>query len=452
MRTISLASAFVLYTCIAGVLSAQEKSPSQYEIEESLDIAEVVSDFRVGFCLLTACEHQYAAYYDKQRRMTVASRELDSKEWTYQMLPSEVGWDSHNYITMAVDNDGHLHVSGNMHAVELVYFRSEKPWDITTLKRFAMIGEQENRATYPHFLTNPQGQLIFNYRDGGSGRGNHIYNKYNTKTRTWSRMLDSPLLDGEGARNAYPSGPTLGPDGWYHMLWVWRDTPDCATNHHLSYARSKDLIHWESAFGEKIPLPMVLGEKQSWVDPIPSGGGIINGGAKLSFGSNGSPLIAYHKSDADGNMQIYVARPDDGKWVLHPQTKWEKPVKFSGRGSMGDIGIGITPLEQVEPGIFTMTYRHRDYGRGRLVIDEKTLSPLARKIELVREFPKKLDHKESDFKGMAIRRANDSGHPGDDSVRYILQWESLGPNRDSKPPAPLPEPSLLRLYKLSTKQ
>ncbi|MBT7066783.1 MAG: hypothetical protein HN919_10805 [Verrucomicrobia bacterium] len=39
--------------------------------------------------------------------MTVASRPLDSKKWTYQGLPSKVGWDSHNYITMAMDDDGY---------------------------------------------------------------------------------------------------------------------------------------------------------------------------------------------------------------------------------------------------------------------------------------------------------------------------------------------------------
>jgi hypothetical protein len=228
-----------------------------------------------------------------------------------------------------------------------------------------MTGEQGDRATYPKFLTDPKGQLVFTYRDGGSGRGMRIYNKFDTTTRTWSRMLDTPLLDGEGLRNAYPSGPTLGADGWYHMLWVWRDTPDCATNHHLSYARSKDLIRWESIFGEDIPLPIVLEEKQAWVDPIPSGGGIINGGARLSFASDGRPLIAYHKADTDGNMQVYAARPEEGRWSVNQLTDWDKPVKFSGGGSMGDIGISIGAMEQVESGILTMTYRHRDFGNGR---------------------------------------------------------------------------------------
>jgi hypothetical protein len=452
MRAISIPNAILSLFCVVGALSAQDRHVSQYKVGEALDVAEVVSDFRVGFCLLTEGRHQFAAYYDKDRSLTVASRTLDSKEWTYQNLPTRVGWDSHNYITMAVDRTGHLHVSGNMHAVKLIYFRSEKPWDITTLKRFEMTGEQENRATYPKFLTDPQGRLVFNYRDGGSGRGKRIYNRYDTETRTWSRMLDTPLLDGEGQRNAYPSGPSLGQDGFYHMVWVWRDTPDCATNHHLSYARSRDLIDWESAFGEVVPLPIVLGERQTWVDPIPSGGGIINGGARLSFDRDGRPLIAYHKSDPDGHMQIYVARPEDGRWVRHQLTDWNQPVKFSGNGSMGDIGIQISHLVEAGPGRLTMTYQHRDYGSGRLVIDETTLAPLDEKIDVVREYPKELDRAESDFEGMRIRRSHDLGESGDESVRYMLQWESLGANRDKKPPGPLPEPAMLRLYKLSKRE
>ena len=441
MRVKTITTALALCLCIASIHPLQAEAASQYELVESMDIADVVSDFRVGFCLLTAGGRQYVAYYDKERRMTVASRKLGSTDWIYQILPSKVGWDSHNYITMAVDGEGHLHLAGNMHAVKLVYFRSEKPWDITSFKGLQMTGEREDRVTYPKFIDDPGGGLLFSYRDGGSGRGVHIYNRYDTGTHSWSRFLDKPLFDGETLRSSYPVGPTLGEDGWYHMVWVWRDTPDCATNNHLSYARSKDLIHWESAFGEAISIPIVLGEKQAWVDPIPSGGGIINGGAKLSFGGSGEPLITYHKSDAKGNMQLYVARPEDGKWMIRQLTEWDKPVKFS--------GIGLSALEQVEPGIVTLTYRHRDYGRGRLVIDGKTLKPMDRKIKVVPELPKELSRQESEFAGMEIRRSGDLGGSGDDSVRYILQWESLGANRDRKPKPPFPAPSKLRLYKLT---
>jgi hypothetical protein len=440
-----------LMACLAvGISSAQASQAPVYTVEDSWEIAEVPAGFPVGFCLLTSGQKQYAAYYDDERRMTVASRLIDSDKWTFQVLPSKVGWDSHNYITMAVDDEGQLHVSGNMHASPLVYFRTESPGDVTTLEKMPMTGEKENRATYPKFIRDAEGRLVFHYRHGGSGRGIEIYNLYDPEAGQWQRLLDQPLIDGEGRMNAYMDGPKMGPDGWFHMHWVWRDTPDCATNHHLSYARSKDLLHWESAFGHKVTLPVVLGQKSLWVDPIPSRGGIINGGHKLFFDANQRPVITYHKRDAEDNMQIYAARAEEGQWVIRRLTNWDAPVPFSGRGSMGFIGIRIKPLERVEPGLLTMTYQHKDYGNGRLVIDEATLRPLDKKFEMPPDYSARLNRVRSDFPGMTVQRTNDIGDSGDPATKYILQWETLKRNFDRPRQPPLPEPSMLRLYKLTS--
>ncbi|MFK7850898.1 MAG: BNR repeat-containing protein [Akkermansiaceae bacterium] len=433
---------------LAQSVSVDADDLSTYVVEDVIEVAEVVSEFRVRFCLLTEGKKQYVAYYDKKRKMTVASRDLESSKWEYQILPSSIGWDSHNYITMAVDTEGNLHVSGNMHADPLVYFRTVKPGDISTLKSFPMIGEQENRTTYPNFLKNEGGKLVFNYRDGGSGRGKRIYNEYDVESRTWSRMLKKALLDGEGERNAYPSGPKKGPDDWYHMIWVWRDTPDCATNHHLSYAKSRDLKNWQSAFGDEVKLPLTLGQEKLWVDPVPPGGGMINGGAKLSFDSKKRPLISYHKADEAGNMQIYAARPMAEGWERKRLTNWAKPIEFSGFGSMGNIGIQVSRLEQVKESLLVMSFQHRDYGRGRLFIDETTLKPSDIKMKIPKELPDELSKMDSDFRGMLKQRAGDSGNSEDSSVRYMLQWESLGSNHDKPRKGLLPEPSVLKLYKL----
>ncbi len=442
---------FVIISCTANVgFSSETVNAPPFVIAESLDIAEVPSGFPVGFCLLTAGKHQYVGYYDKDHRMTIASRSLDSKKWQYQILPTKVGWDSHNYITMAVDRDGQLHVSGNMHCVKLIYFRTDIAGDITTLKKYAMTGKAEDRVTYPKFLTDQMGDIIFNYRDGGSGNGMRIYNKYDRATRTWSHLLDKPLLDGQGKRNAYPLGPVRGPKGWFHIVWLWRDTPGCATSPPLSFARSKDMIDWETAAGDKVELPMTLGNKLLCVDPVPSGGGIINGCEKLIFDTDNRPIITYHKADANGNMQIYATRFEEDGWALHRLTDWSKPVKFSGYGSMGFIGISISEPTRAAPDILTMTYRHRDYGNGRLVIDEKTLRPIDRKITLPRQYPPEMSKRQIDFEGINIRRAEDIGTNKEAGVRYILQWETLGRNFDRPRKPPLPKPGILRLYKLST--
>jgi hypothetical protein len=434
--------------CAAGSALGQGPRAPQFKVERTMELADVVSHFSVGFCLLTAPPRQYVAYYDSDRHMTVAVRDLNSEQWVKAVLPSRVGWDSHNYITMAVDADGHLHVSGNMHVDPLVYFRTERAGDVTSLQPRPMTGRQESRATYPKFMTDHRGALLFEYRDGGSGDGVTILNRYDPRTRTWSRLLDQPLLDGERQRNAYPHGPVRGPDGWFHMAWVWRDTPDCATNHHLSYARSRDMVQWESAFGQRLPLPIRLQTSATWVDPIPPGGGIINGCQRLFFDAENRPIVTYHKSDENGHMQIHAARAEGGRWVRRRLTDWRTPIRFSGRGTMGFIGIRISGLERVEPGVLTMTYHHREHGHGRLFVDEETLRPVQRRIAIRPRHPPELERVHSDFKGMGIRRATDLGSSGDAKVRYLLQWESLGSNHDRPRNPPLPAPSRLRLIKL----
>ncbi|MDX9975182.1 MAG: BNR repeat-containing protein, partial [FCB group bacterium] len=229
------------------------------QVVESVEVDRVWSGHPVGFALLTRGDRQFVAYYDAERRMTVASRTLGTSEWRRAVLPEVLGWDSHNYVTMAVDDKGFIHVSGNMHCRPLVYFRTAAPLDIATFAPAKMVGEREDRVTYPDFLSSirgPEGELLFTYRDGRSGSGDQVYNAYDAEKRAWRRLLDTPLTSGEGKCNAYSFGPVRGPDGFYHLCWVWRDTPDCATNHDVCYARSKDMRHWESAAGKPLPLPI----------------------------------------------------------------------------------------------------------------------------------------------------------------------------------------------------
>lgn len=437
-----------VFFCMLAAAAAVFAAPGDYVVSEALPISKVPSDFPVRFSLLTTKERQYAAFYDEERTMVVAARRLDSAEWIYQSLPSRIEWDSHNYVTMALDEAGHLHVSGNMHCVPLIYFRTEKPGDITSLRPATMTGVLEDRVTYPRFFHDHEGRLVFTYRHGGSGNGENWYNRYDVGTGTWSRLFNTPLFDGEGKRNAYPAGPTRGPDGWFHLHWVWRDTPDCATNQHLSYARSRDLIHWESAFGGKIDLPIRFDHSALLVDAVPPGGGLINGGHQLELDTNDKPVIVYHKSDPLGNMQIYAARPQDGTWQRRVLTDWKHPVVFGGNGSMGFMGIRILGLEKSGPNEFIVTYRHKDHGSGAVGFDARTLLPTGKRAATAPGWPQALENVESDFPGMEIRRAEDSGTSGGPDVRYLLQWETLEANRDRPRPPPLPGPSVLRLYKL----
>lgn len=427
---------------LAGVAFAQ----TSWKIEQSLDVAPVWSGHPVGFSLLTAGEQQFAAFYDADRRMTVASRKLDSSEWQFAKLDTSVGWDSHNYVAMALDSAGHLHVSGNMHCVPLIYFRSEKAHDAASLKRVpAMVGRNEARCTYPRFVFGPEGELIFTYRDGRSGNGEQIWNAYDAASKTWRRLLDQPLFSGKGKCNAYFHGPVRDSKGVFHICWVWRNTPDCATNHDLSYARSKDLVHWETSDGRPLALPITL-DNAEVVDPVPPGGGIINGNTVLGFDHQDRPVISYHKFDSAGKTQLYSARREAEGWKIHQTSQWDYRWEFGGGGTI-QFEIGFSPIKCESDGSLSQSYHHAKHGSGAWKLDEATLQPTGPYTGGER-LPREIGRVESKHPGMRTKTAADQGESGDASVRYLLRWETLPSNRDRPHPGDPPPPNMLRLLKL----
>jgi len=107
--------------------------------------------------------------------LTVAGWTLESAKWQFVRLPSEVKWDSHNSLTMAIDRDGQIHLAGNIHAAALVYFRTTRKFDIASFEQVpSTVGRDETRRTYPRWIPSPSGDLIFTCRDGGSGAGDKI--------------------------------------------------------------------------------------------------------------------------------------------------------------------------------------------------------------------------------------------------------------------------------------
>jgi hypothetical protein len=327
-------------------LACQASADTTWRVAQTLDLAPAWSGHPVGFCLLTHGDRQFAAYYDAQRRMTVASRSLDSETWTYSVLPTNIGWDSHNYITMTVDDDGFIHLCGNMHCVPLIYFRTTEPLDSATFERVpAMTGKREKKCTYPRFFRGPANELIFTYRDGSSGNGDQLYNVYDHRSKTWRRLIDTPLTSGEGRMNAYHHGPILGPDELYHMCWVWRDHGGCETNHDLSYARSKDLVHWTDSSGKPMKLPMTLGTCEV-IDPVPARGGMINGNARIGFDNQRRVVVSYHKFDKEGKTQAYNARLENGKWRIYQVTDWDYRWYFQGGGSIDfEVRVGNVTMK-----------------------------------------------------------------------------------------------------------
>jgi hypothetical protein len=426
------------------ILSIWNASAGAAAVRKVIDVAPVWSGHPVGFALLTKDRTQFVAFYDAERRMTVASRPLESDRWTLQVLPTRVGWDSHNYVEMTLDDANQLHVAGNMHASPLTYFRTTRPMDVKSLVQVpAMVGRDEQHATYPSFLRGPANELIFTYRDGRSGDGNQIYDVYDDAKQTWSRLLDEPLTDGEGHSNAYFRGPSRGPDGYFHLVWVWRDTPACETNHDLCYARSKDLRHWETSAGKPLSLPIKLASAEV-IDPVPVHGGIINGNTLIGFDAQKRVVIGYHKFDAAGNTQAYNARLEDGRWKVYRTSDWHYRWDFRGGGTI-PFEIHLGPVTAARDGTLTQTFDHAKYGSGVWTLDPATLKAIAT-APRPPAHAAELDKVQSDFPGMSVRWAGDRGKAPEPGVRYELRWETLGQNRDKPRPEPWRAATMLRVY------
>lgn len=429
------------------------------EILSTILISSVWSGHPVRFDLLTHGDRQFVAFYDAGRKMTVGQRTLDEDafelvrlkgKWlaNRDRLSTDIAWDSHNSVTMTIDRDGHIHLCGNMHVDPLIYFRTSKPLDVRSFERIdRMVGENEDRATYPLFMRGPDGALVFRYRDGSSGNGVDYYNQYDEKTKTWRRLVDVPIHDGMDRMNAYARAPELGPDGRYHIVWMWRDTPDCATNHDISYASSADLVNWVAGDGSALPLPITVEAKPSIVDPVPAGGGLINMCQSLGFDSRNRPIVSYHKHDEDGNTQAYAARLEDGAWKVYRLSDWDYRWEFGGGGSIGaEIRLGGAKVE--DDGGLSMTWWHKHKGSGVWKLDDDSLTVVGEYPKPEPELPSSMLDPTLDYPGMTVRTTIGrwSGEPG--PRRYVLRWETLPPNRD-RPRDEIPPPSDLQLYTIS---
>ena len=414
---------------------------------QELDVARVWSGHPVNFALLTHGDQQYVAYYAADRQMTIAQRTLGQRTWRYTTLPTSVGWDSHNYVTMALDREGYLHVAGNMHVAPLIYFRSTRPGDASTLVRVpSMTGNDEAKVTYPLFSYDPNGALIFQYRSGRSGAGDTYRDRYDERTKTWLPVTDKPLFEGGNARNAYPIDPVYGPDGWYHQVWVWRESPMAETNHDLSYARSRDLAHWETVAGKPLTLPLTLQTPGLIVDPVPQHGGLINGSQSVGFDANGNFVIAYTKYDAHGNTQLYFARWRQNSWDIQQASQWNYRWNFYGGGSI-PMEVMMGPLKASD-GRLTILIHHAIYGTGIWSVDPKTMQLIGKPAPLPIEASVGAEYAPKPGDPMIQHLAYDLGGAATGGSTYVLIWNTLTANRDQPRPGSAPAPTMLRLLVL----
>ncbi len=281
--------------------------------------------------LVTHKNVQYISYYNSKGYLTIGKRKLNSCKWEISQSQYKGNVkDAHNIISIMVDEAGYLHVAWDHHSGKLRYTKTKKPGSLELLEEMKMIGTDENRVTYPEFYKIPGGDILFLYRNGASGSGDLVINKYDTKTKIWSR-LQSNLISGEGKRNAYWQA-YVDNLGTIHLSWVWRESPDVASNHDMAYACSKDGGQtWESSKGVKYNLPITL-ETAEYAAKIPQKSELINQ-TSMSADENGNPFIASYWREERGVPQYKILYNIGSEWKVMSLNFRTTTFSLSGGGT-----------------------------------------------------------------------------------------------------------------------
>lgn len=323
--------AFILLTAIcyfnASAINIREVSVAPGYAATSVNTAV----FR-GSSLASRGNSQYIAFYNPEGKIVVGKRNLDSDKWTLDTTQySGNVTDAHNVISLGIDGDGYLHMSFDHHGHPLRYVRSVAPEALTFGEMEPMTGSDENDVTYPDFYTLPDGDLLFAYRSGASGRGNLVLNRYYTKERRWRRIHDI-LVDGEGKRNAYWQICT-DRNGVIHLSWVWRETWLVETNHDICYARSRDGgMTWERSDGTTYSLPITLSSAEKAMT-VPQNSELINQ-TSMSADADSNPCIATYWRDAGSRVpQFRVVWHDGTAWRSSTVGNRQTPFSLSGGGT-----------------------------------------------------------------------------------------------------------------------
>jgi hypothetical protein len=282
--------------------------------------------------LVSYKDTQFIAYYDSDRHVVLAKRKTGTAKWILKQTPytGNVN-DAHNMISIMIDGQGYLHMAWDHHNHPLRYCKSVSPGSLELTEKMTMTGDTEQKVSYPEFHKLPNGNLLFFYRDGGSGQGNLVINRYDIRTKKWER-LHSNLIDGQGQRNAYWQA-FVDSKGTIHISWVWRESPDVASNHDMGYARSTDGGRtWSKSTGEKYILP-INASTAEYACRIPQKSELINQTSMFADASGRVYIATYWREAGDSVPQYHIIYKQGSQWKSQSLGFRKTAFSLSGGGT-----------------------------------------------------------------------------------------------------------------------
>jgi autotransporter-associated beta strand protein len=308
--------------------------------------------------LLSYGGYQYATWYHNgsNENVYIARRALTGTTWEVFDTGSTLengdapSWNAHNVISLGISGDGRMHFSWDLHGHTL-RFRDSAPGAATGVTWDANLFNPERNSlnpggsaistvTYPQFTTDPNtGNMVINYRTGGSGAGNLFISTYDSTTGVWnaphqfingtnSIFYNDPFGSSSTNRNAYLNGLDIDSTGRLHTTWTWRETATGSSNHDIMYAYSDDGgDSWRNNAGAVVGTignPIDMNSPGITIVPMDRGNTLMNQQTQAVDLDNRVHMVMWHKRDdaapvtgfttTPAAYYHYFRNPSSGSW------------------------------------------------------------------------------------------------------------------------------------------
>lgn len=272
--------------------------------------------------------HEYCLVTRVDWHLLVCQRSLSGGPWTsFDVSGTDIGIievsDSHYAAVIAVDAQGYIHISGNMHQIGMRYIRSENPNDITSWVTGVMpvnwVTSGANYSTYQSYEVFSDGTLLWCQDQSDAlttiGRDQTMWRLGPEPGATWQPCVGTGEImttpngsDGNVANvdeipdRAYLHHAFVDAADVLHCVYVWRmEDSDGSSMGEQFYVRSHDKgTSWENVLGEAVTAPFTYRTTLDGVSGV--------GAAAVTVDGNpvGGAVAGGRCIDADGNFHYIV--------------------------------------------------------------------------------------------------------------------------------------------------
>lgn len=289
--------------------------------------------------------YQYATYYDGNRNVCVARRKLPAEAWeVIRFTDYEItNHDSHNVVALGIcEGDGTIHVAFDHHKHPLNYRVSSAGvatnpesviWSASLFgsitDRLGNLGRLTD-VTYPSFFSAPDGNMMFYYRNGGSGSGDGMIHEYQASIGQWttgmgkfisrSGSYSGAVSSNNTTRNPYINGISYGGNR-LHVTWGWREkSGGTQYNHDLMYSYSDDDGRtWKNTNGSQIgrtsTSAISVNSTSLVVGSIPEDSGLSNQFTHYAYPDGRCHVMLTHRLSGSSTVRYHhYWRKAGGGW------------------------------------------------------------------------------------------------------------------------------------------